>query len=382
MAGLLDMFGQSESPFAQWFEPRRNTIVNGFAGMVGSGNDPRQALSGWTKGMLHGRDVDTENALIAKEEQEKKAALDAETAKQNQTIAWLKANAPDYADAVANGAMSAADAWTATLKGRQPGAAVDPTTTTGGRAQLAQTWGLSQAEAREYVLTGKLPGGNQTARAGVGQPIFGRNRTTMAIEPFQSMSDGTMVNIANPNANPQDYDFDPGIASGARSGGTFDAKTVSNAKAALRGMEQSVTITRQTLSNLRNNEQGMNEQFGNIMGIPQQMLPVLPQTARANFLVDLEQATGQAFMAAREALKGAGQVTDYEGRRAEAAYSKMEAASRSGDKKKFLEALDEFEQAVEAGYAKLQEVAGVDSVTPPAFNGNQTSTGVQWSVTP
>lgn len=126
MAGLLDMFGQGESPFAQWFEPRRNTITDGFAGMVGSGNDPRQALTGWTKGMLHGRDVDTENALIAKQEQEQQAAQQAETAKQNQTLEWLRTNAPEYADAVANGAMTAGDAWNATLKGQAAPEAVKP----------------------------------------------------------------------------------------------------------------------------------------------------------------------------------------------------------------------------------------------------------------
>lgn len=152
--------------------------------------------------------------------------------------------------------------------------------------------------------------------------------------------------------------IDPASMAGGKAGNVADAKTIANAKAALPGLEQSVTITKQAIDHLRNDDQaGMDEQFGNFMGVPQQMLPVLPKSNRANFLVDLEQANGGAFMQARQGLKGGGQITDYEGRRAEAAYSKMDAASKSGDKAKFLEALDEFEQAVEQGYQKLQAVA-------------------------
>jgi hypothetical protein len=118
--GLLELFGAGENPFYQAFDQNRGKVVNGFAGLVGAGNDPRQALTGWTKGMLHGRDVDTENALIARQEAEQKAAQDAETAKQNQTIEWLRQNAPEYADAVANGAMTASDAWNTVLQSKQP----------------------------------------------------------------------------------------------------------------------------------------------------------------------------------------------------------------------------------------------------------------------
>ena len=75
-------------------------------------------------------------------------------------------------------------------------------------------------------------------------------------------------------------------------------------------------------------------------------------------MTNLNQASGQAFMQARQALKGGGQITDYEGKRAEAAISRISDAAKSGDKQTFLDALDEFEQAVTDGYAKLREVAG------------------------
>jgi hypothetical protein len=44
-------------------------------------------------------------------------------------------------------------------KSKQPGAPVDPTTTVGGRTQLAQQFGLDPQAAQSFVLTGKLPEG-------------------------------------------------------------------------------------------------------------------------------------------------------------------------------------------------------------------------------
>lgn len=122
--GLLEMFGVGDNPFYQAFDQNRGKITNAFAGMVGAGNDPRQALTGWTQGLQHGVNVDTERAIIAKQEAEKQAAIQAETAKQNQTLEWLKANAPEYADAVANNVMTAGDAWSAVLKAKQPKAPI------------------------------------------------------------------------------------------------------------------------------------------------------------------------------------------------------------------------------------------------------------------
>ena len=64
----------------------------------------------------------------------------------------------------------------------------------------------------------------------------------------------------------------------------------------------------------------------------------------------------------------------------------MQAAAEKGDQQAFLEALDDFEKAVEDGYKKLQEVAGgsyAPTMTPnmPA-PAQPTSTGVQWSYEP
>ena len=63
----------------------------------------------------------------------------------------------------------------------------------------------------------------------------------------------------------------------------------------------------------------MDEQFGNILGVPQQMLPTIPGTERAQFQVAVDRGVNRAFLEAREVLRGGGQITDFESRKAETA---------------------------------------------------------------
>jgi hypothetical protein len=121
----------------------------------------------------------------------------------------------------------------------------------------------------------------------------------------------------------------------------------------------------------------MEEQFGNIMGVPQQMTPAWPGSAKANFQVTVERATNRAFMEARQMLKGGGQITDFESRKAEAAITSMQLAMQKGDKNLFLQSLDDFERAVNDGYAKLAQqsqmlpqTARQPVMSPASNNGN------------
>ena len=73
-----------------------------------------------------------------------------------------------------------------------------------------------------------------------------------------------------------------------------------------------------------------------------------------------KQAMGKSFMVAREGLKGAGQVTDFEGQKGEQAIANLETAQSKGQ---YLKALDELERMLKASYEDLQRKAGV-SVIP------------------
>ena len=78
-----------------------------------------------------------------------------------------------------------------------------------------------------------------------------------------------------------------------------------------------------------------------------------PDAARVQSRMD--QVGGQGFMAARQFLKGQGQITDFESRRAEAAIARMSAAQDYGD---YVEAMREFQDAVRVGVMKAEQAAG------------------------
>jgi len=69
----------------------------------------------------------------------------------------------------------------------------------------------------------------------------------------------------------------------------------------------------------------------------------------------IDRLSGQAFIAARQMLKGGGQITDFESRRAEAAYSLLMNTRLSDED--YRDALAEFKDAVQAGYNRLMAQA-------------------------
>lgn len=94
--GLLSMFGQEQSPFANWLDPRRNSITQFGAGLVGAGST-RDALRGASQGLAQGAQMDSAYALQKQEEQKAQDQL-------NSTIQYLQQAHPDLAQAVSNGA--------------------------------------------------------------------------------------------------------------------------------------------------------------------------------------------------------------------------------------------------------------------------------------
>lgn len=93
--GLLDMLipGVGSNPFYQAFDQNRGKITGAFGGMVGAGNDPRQALMGFTGGLQHGVGVDQENAIIRQKQAEDAAKIKAQQEQQEQVIQYLQQKA-------------------------------------------------------------------------------------------------------------------------------------------------------------------------------------------------------------------------------------------------------------------------------------------------
>lgn len=90
---------------------------------------------------------------------------------------------------------------------------------------------------------------------------------------------------------------------------------------------------------------------------------LIPGQAGYDFKALNEQAQGKAFMTARESLKGAGQVTDFEGKKGEQAIANLNTAQ---SKPQYLKALAELERMLNASYADLQRKAGQAPAAPAA----------------
>jgi hypothetical protein len=335
-----------------FISPRRNMLM-GFGADLLSGNP------GGGKALV-GRQMDDAYATQQKAEAERQAQI-------NQTTEWLRTNYPQFA------ALPPAEGFqlATQLISQQQTAPVDPTDTAEGRQQLAGQFGLEGAALQEYVLTGKLPGGNQTVRAGLGQPIPLRSKATGETVPFMPMSDGTYINPLTQQIADDQWEFDPAYIAAQRSMGTEQGKRVGGAQFDLPSAALTRDQTLMAIDDIRAQAKGMDEQFGNIMGVPQQLTPAWPGSDKAKFQVAVERATNRAFLEARQMLKGGGQITDFESRKAEAAITSMQIAMEKGDKAQFTKAVEDFEQAVKDGYAKLEQQAG----TMPEVGGGAAPAG-------
>ena len=82
----------------------------------------------------------------------------------------------------------------------------------------------------------------------------------------------------------------------------------------------------------------------------------IPGTEGYNFRALWQEARGEAFLEGYKVLKGGGQITEVEGVKAEQALFRMD---RAQTEEAFLEALNDYEEAIRTGYAKLVETANM-----------------------
>ncbi len=347
----------TDNPISQWVSPRRNALLGFGAGMLSPGLGG--AATGAMQGMALDRDYAMDAEKSAKEEQSK-----------NATMEWLQSKG--YTDLVqmadATGDIGAA--WSEGLRRSQPQAAGENLMSVGGHLydKSSGQW-ISPPETAENRQNISLtPQWGQDAQ---GNPVM-----------LQPSSTGELVQAQTPEGVTL---LGPYGTSADRAAGSAFGKGTGSAQFDLPAAALTTQQTLAAIESVRNQSAGMDEQFGNIMGVPQQLLPTLPQSERANFQVETNRLINRTFLEAREVLRGGGQITDFESRKAEGAISNLEEAMTRGDKALFQKSLDELEQAVRDGYAKLE----VQATTMPGYGGGQqqpsgnvTSTGLQWSIEP
>lgn len=88
------------------------------------------------------------------------------------------------------------------------------------------------------------------------------------------------------------------------------------------------------------------------------VLPKLPGTSQADFIARLDQMKGGQFLQAYQLLKGAGQISEIEGTKAENAIARMD---RAQTEKEFVKALDDYEEVIKTGRDNMRRKAGTVS---------------------
>lgn len=179
---------------------------------------------------------------------------------------------------------------------------------------------------------------------------------------MQPRQDGSMVQFSTPDGvtplSPyqKSYDKAQGTAAGKLSG-EAEAKF----KGAAPGLENSIRLVDEVI-----NHPSLDDAVGPLQG----RLPSFSAGAR-DFDERVEQLKGQAFLAARAELKGGGQITDFEGARAEAALLR---ASQAKGEEDFKQAMTEFRAALVRGYELLAEQAGQDGALPTSATQSESQT--------
>ena len=93
------------------------------------------------------------------------------------------------------------------------------------------------------------------------------------------------------------------------------------------------------------------------------LIPKIPGTAQADFMVRLDQMKGKQFLEAYQTLKGGGQITEVEGKKAQDAMARMDRAQSEPE---FRKSLDDFQDAVRTGTEKLRQKATGQTNAPSA----------------
>ena len=97
------------------------------------------------------------------------------------------------------------------------------------------------------------------------------------------------------------------------------------------------------------------------------LVPAIPGTEQADFVSRLDQIQGQNFLQAYNTLKGGGQITEVEGRKATDAMSRL---SRKLGQKDFDKAIDDLKSVLDAGMKRAAQKASIGQPAGIMLPGN------------
>lgn len=270
----------------------------------------------------------------------------------NQTVKFLQTANPELAQAVQSGAISAADAYKLHFQQQEK------------NKLIAAGGSLYDPGSKQWITPPANPNSTENQESYFGNPIaietpdhqirYGQIGNRGSFKPIQ-IGDG------NSFAPPTKV-FDTGTAGvmygpGGVQSGTIqkDVAGESNQKALGAGQGAAalqILPATQIASQIDSQVKALKSDpyLSSMLGPVNSRLPNMTSDA-ARVQSKIDQLKGASFLAARQMLKGGGQITDYEGSRADAAMARMQAAQTEED---FDAALDDFNGAVQSGVQKLQ----------------------------
>jgi len=200
------------------------------------------------------------------------------------------------------------------------------------------------------------------AGASGGTPYFQAVSTPQGVMAFNART-GRMEPVQVNGTPVMKAEHDPalqGTISGAKEAGKDRAK---NAVAAQAALPQDLAQADQTIGLVDEllKHPGLDKAVGFSSLNP---LNKIPGTDAKAFNVRLDQLKGQQFMQAYQSLRGGGQITEVEGKKATDAISRMDTAT---SKEEFVKAAKEFQAVIRAGVGRAKAKAG--GVTPGASGG-------------
>lgn len=268
-------------------------------------------------------------------------AMAQEQQRRNATVEWAKTQDPEVANMLGQGIIEPMDAVRMIQQRKMGGSS-------GNQPASVQEYEYAKQNGFQGSFMDYQAG---KARQGAGvqyslTPQWGRDTQTGEWGMVVIGSDGSSKLVPAPDniklSGPE------GVAE-SRAAGTEQGKVRGGAAAQLPQAEFQVQEVQANVSSILNDPY-----LPQMTGPVNAMLPNVTGDA-ARFKSKVEKLKGQAFLGARQALKGGGQITDYEGQRAEAALLRASEAQNAED---FKAAMMEFQMHMERGLEILRLQAG------------------------
>lgn len=215
------------------------------------------------------------------------------------------------------------------------------------------------AREERAALSRELASIKASAGGAGGTPYFQAVSTPQGVMRFNART-GAME-LAQVNGAPvMKAEHDPTLQStlaGAKEAGKDRAK---NEVAAQASLPQDLAQADQTIGLVDDllKHPGLGMAVGKSSIIP---LNKIPGTDVKDFNIRLDQLKGQQFMQAYQSLRGGGQITEVEGKKATDAISRMSTASSESE---FVKAAKEFQSVIKAGVDRAKAKAGVGAGAP------------------